>query len=277
MKALLEWNLASDLLLKARSVMAFDMDDTLTHKGSLPSEVLEKLESLQNSKNLSVMVTGRPAGWADAIVKLLPFDAVVAENGAVLFWWPKGKAARKTGEEPRRLFWTPQGYSTLRPDDLQERLDPICLEVLQEFPRTRVASDQPYRIYDLAIDFAEEVVPALSIEDAKKIQKVFEKHGAVAKISSIHVNGWFGNFSKVDGLSRVLQEFNLNLKEHVVYVGDSPNDAPLFEAAGVSIGVANIASFIGKVDFSKPQYVTQAEAAVGSIQAINHFLSEKQK
>lgn len=273
MKNLSEWTPSSDALFKKRQVFAFDMDDTLTMKGSLPSEVLRHLESLQERNILCVMVTGRPAGWADAIVKLLPFDGVVAENGAVLFWWPHRKEKRKSGEEPRRLFWSETGYSPLRPDDLQEKLDPICLQVLTDFPRTRIASDQPYRIYDLAIDFAEEVSPPLSLEEAKGIQKIFENFGATAKISSIHVNGWFGNFSKVDGLTRLLKEYQLHLKEHVVYVGDSPNDAPLFEAAGISVGVSNIQSFVGKVNFHLPQFVAKKEAGEGSIEIVEHFLN----
>ena len=255
--------------------MAFDMDDTLTHNGSLPSSILMALEKLQSAGIFTVLVTGRPAGWADALVKLLPFDAVVAENGAVLFWWPQGKAKRQTGVEPKRLFWSNQGYTPMRPDDLQELLDPICTAVLMKFPKTRVASDQPYRIYDLAIDFAEEVRPPLGLTEARDIQKIFESFGATAKISSIHVNGWFGNFSKVDGLKRVLTEYQMNLKEHVIYMGDSPNDGPLFETAGISIGVANVAPFLGVVEFCKPQFVTAGESAKGSIEAIEHFLRQR--
>ena len=68
--------------------------------------------------------------------------------------------------------------------------------VLAEVPGRRVASDQAYRDADLAIDFCEDV-PPLPQEAVDRIAAIFERFGATAKISSIHVNGWFGSYDKL--------------------------------------------------------------------------------
>ena len=68
--------------------------------------------------------------------------------------------------------------------------------MLAEVPGAAVASDQDYRKADLAIDFCEDV-PPLPEADVGRIVAIFEAAGAQAKVSSIHVNGWFGDYDKL--------------------------------------------------------------------------------
>ena len=68
--------------------------------------------------------------------------------------------------------------------------------VLEEIPKSRVAKDQFSRLFDLAIDFCEEP-PDLGLEVAHDIAAIFKRMGAKAKVSSIHVNGWFGDYDKL--------------------------------------------------------------------------------
>jgi len=215
-----------------------------------------------------VLVTGRSAGWVDALIKLMPFDAVVGENGALIYYWPQRQKGRQPGLEAEKLYWTASGYQCTAPGpELRAQHEKAREQILKKYPRARVASDQPYRMYDLAIDFAEEVRPALSLQDAAGIEKIFAELGATAKVSSIHVNGWWGNFSKADALFELLKKFNLSLKTNTIYVGDSPNDGPLFAAAGMSVGVANIKEFVsGATKFQLPQYVTDLPAADGALE-----------
>ena len=265
LRPLNEWSVASDASFSRRNVVAFDLDDTLTTRGELHSSTLRALEEVGERGWTRVLVTGRSAGWVDAILKLLPFDGIVGENGALLAYWPQRRAGRKAREEPSKRYWTPQGYAAQPPTGLQDRFANATREILRHVPRARVASDQAFRLYDLAIDFAEEVDPPLGLEDARRIHSVFESLGAVAKISSIHVNGWWGAFSKSDGLRELLENtWGGSLKDDLVYVGDSPNDGPLFECTGLSVGVANVREFVGKTEFTLPRFVTRGEGGEGA-------------
>jgi len=276
MKDLLQWTEGSDSNFSERSVLAFDLDDTLTIEGELKSQVLATLENAQKAGWITILVTGRSAGWVDALIKLLPFDAIVGENGALLSFWPKLRKNRKPREESLKLFWTPQGYVSVAPQGMKEKHESASRQILQKFPRTRIASDQPFRMYDLAIDFAEEVNPPLDFETAEKIKDEFERLGAVAKVSSIHVNGWWGQFTKEQGLREVLEKYyKKSLDTHLIYVGDSPNDGPLFKVAGVSVGVANIRHFVGKSQFQLPLFVTKLEGGYGAIEVIEKCLARR--
>ncbi len=277
LKDIRDWTEKSDVHMLTRSVLAFDLDDTLTLDGTLPSFIVSSLEALQKKSIRTVLVSGRSAGWADALIKLLPFDGVVAENGALIFYWPRLKKNKGEREEPQRLFWNEDSFAKSPPKSLGEKKEKAARSILNQFPGTRIASDQPYRLYDLAIDFAEEVNPPLGLDVAKGIQQAFEAQGATAKVSSIHVNGWWGNFSKSEGLKKLLSCFDpsLSLKNDLIYVGDSPNDGPLFDVAGLSVGVANIKDFIGVVDFMHPQFVTVGKRAYGALELINKVLELK--
>jgi|GEM_PF-5208452 len=50
-------------------------------------------------------------------------------------------------------------------------------------------------------DFCEDVAP-LSREAVPAIVDCFEKNGAVTMVSSIHVNGWFGDHDKLSNHSK---------------------------------------------------------------------------
>ena len=132
-------------------------------------------------------------------------------------------------------------------------------------PGTALASDQLYREADLAIDYREDVAP-LAKADVGRIVAIFEKAGATAKISSIHVNGWFGTYDKLS-MSRILfsECFGLDLedqRDNVVFIGDSPNDAPMFGFFPNAVGVANVADFAGRMK-AEPAYLTRSRAGAG--------------
>jgi HAD superfamily hydrolase (TIGR01484 family) len=237
-----------------------DIDDTLTTSGLIPAAAFNAVWNARRAGIKVVLVTGRPAGWCDHLARMWPVAAVVGENGALAFSMQGGKI--------RRIF-------AERQSDAKERLEAIQKQVLAEVPGCKVAADQPYREYDLAVDFCEEVEP-LPEESVDRIVEIFEAHGATAKVSSIHVNGWFGSFDKLSMCRRAAAElFGAELDpDRAIYVGDSPNDEPMFKVFPHGCGVANVRNFTHRMK-SLPAYVANAEGGEGFAEVVGHILANR--
>jgi len=63
------------------------------------------------------------------------------------------------------------------------------------------------------------------------------------------------------------------LREYV-FVGDSPNDAPMFAHFPHAVGVANVEAFAGRLDH-EPAYITTAEAGAGFCEVVDALLSAR--
>jgi hydroxymethylpyrimidine pyrophosphatase-like HAD family hydrolase len=102
----------------------------------------------------------------------------------------------------------------------------------------------------------------------------------VAKISSIHVNGWFGDYDKLSMSRRFADEvlgFDLETeKASVVFCGDSPNDAPMFSYFPNSCGVANVADFVDQIT-CKPTWITAEKGGEGFVELAQKLLSCRMK
>jgi HAD superfamily hydrolase (TIGR01484 family) len=240
-----------------------DIDDTLTTDGRLTGAAYRALESLREAGLKVIPVTGRPAGWCDHIARMWPVDAVVGENGA--FWMRYDAAAKKL----RTVF------AGQVPADRQRRIDAVAREVLAQVPGSALASDQFCRIADLAIDYCEDV-PPLPPAAVDAITRRMTAAGMQAKVSSIHVNGWFGDYDKLSTTLRMLaEEFEVNVetaRQHWLFVGDSPNDAPMFGFFANSVGVANVRDFDGRID-AWPGYVTVGRSGAGFVECAEFLLA----
>jgi hydroxymethylpyrimidine pyrophosphatase-like HAD family hydrolase len=140
-----------------------------------------------------------------------------------------------------------------------------------------VSADQHYRLADLAIDFCEDV-PPLPAADIDRILQLFKDAGATAKVSSIHVNGWFGTYDKLQMSRRLLaDEFALapaQADRRVLFIGDSPNDEPMFAAIPLSVGVANILEYATRVRHL-PAFVTLGRSGTGFVELADHLLDAR--
>ncbi|AWM86132.1 HAD family hydrolase [Microvirga sp. 17 mud 1-3] len=252
MKPLSEFSL--DQARSVRIVLS-DIDDTITSEGMLTASAYGALEALHRAGFVVIPVTGRPAGWCDHIARMWPVDAVVGENGA--FYFRYDRAAKKMHQH----FWA----SAQERHQNRTRLEAIEKEVLSTVPGAALASDQAYRVADLAVDFCEDV-PPLPESEVDRIVSIFERAGAQAKVSSIHVNGWFGAYDKLSMAKTLLADvYGLDwdaARASVVYAGDSPNDEPMFAAFPMSVGVANIGAFVHRLK-SRPAYVTSGHSGEG--------------
>ncbi|HXF80420.1 MAG TPA: HAD-IIB family hydrolase [Usitatibacter sp.] len=232
-----------------------DIDDTLTTHGRLFAAAYTALERLQRSGFLVIPVTGRPAGWCDHIARMWPVDAVVGENGA--FWF---RHDAKGGRLVKR-------YVAGDEERLKRgrKLLDIAGKILAEVPGCALASDQGYREADIAIDFREDV-PELGRAEVARIVEIMEKEGLTAKVSSIHVNGWFGGYDKLSTTKLMMREdFGVDLdaeRESFVFAGDSPNDQPMFAFFPNAVGVANVLEMADLMqDF--PAWITPSAGAAG--------------
>jgi HAD superfamily hydrolase (TIGR01484 family) len=254
--------LGPERLMSLKGVLA-DIDDTISTGGKLTAEAFEALWRLEEAGLITVIVTGRPAGWCDHIARFWPVRAVVGENGGFYFHHDGRRLRRRFihGQEERRAW--------------RAQLDRIRDEILREVPGCAVTSDQPYRECDLAIDYREDVAP-LPLESASKIQSIFERHGARAKISSIHVNGWFGHFDKLSTAQLCLEErFGIerdHQKERFLFCGDSPNDGPMFGHFPLSVGVANLKRYEGLIE-RLPPWTTRSESGAGFRELVDYILA----
>jgi HAD superfamily hydrolase (TIGR01484 family) len=244
-----------------------DIDDTLTTDGHLTATAYAALEALHDAGLKVIPVTGRPAGWCDHIARMWPVDAVVGENGA--FWMRHDHTAKKL----RTVFVGEV------PADRQVRIDALAREILAAVPGCALASDQFCRIADLAIDFREDV-PELPRSAVDEIVRLMEAAGMQAKVSSIHVNGWFGRYDKLSTTRRCLaEEFGSNIdvsneRARWVFIGDSPNDAPMFGFFPNAVGVANIRDFADRLT-ATPRYVTQARSGSGFVEFAEYLLAAR--
>lgn len=240
--------------LKAVRGLAFDIDETLSTKGKLTDEAYSALWDLRRAGFALVPITGRPAGWCDHLARFWPVDAVVGENGAFVNFMTGGKL---------QSHETPKGISA---GDSKRRLGEIWSAIQREFPEARVASDQHFRKWDLAIDLCEDV-PPWSEAQVERLQTFVAGLGAHAKLSSIHLNIWLGDYTKSTGFQFWLKEGCPGLKkplplERWAFIGDSPNDEPSFGLFPVSAGVANLKKYLRGIKH-RPTFLMKKASGAG--------------
>jgi hypothetical protein len=247
-------------LRKVRGI-CLDIDDTLSSHGKLTDEAFSALWGLKRAGFAVVPITGRPAGWCDHFARFWPVDAIVGENGAFTFYMDKGV---------RKRIDTPAGEGPeSTPAALRTKLGYLEQKILGRFPHARWASDQAYREYDLAIDFCEDVPPWPRAE-VEELLALCHGLGAHAKLSSIHVNTWFGDYDKRKGMEYWLSQGAPGLAgrqavpkwEEWLFIGDSPNDEPMFASFTHSVGVANLGQYLDRL-LSPPRWITAGESGTG--------------
>jgi HAD superfamily hydrolase (TIGR01484 family) len=244
-----------------------DIDDTLTTEGRLTAAAYQALEALYQAGLRVIPVTGRPAGWCDHVARMWPVHGVVGENGAFYMWHDAASGQLRT----RHLLDDAQrSRSTMQLAAVRER-------ILREVPGCAIASDQFCRLYDLAIDFCEDV-PPLPRTAVDRIVALMQAAGMTAKVSSIHVNGWFGHWDKL-GTARLMlaERFGIDLeaeRERIVFAGDSPNDEPMFGYFPHAVGVANVLAFRDRMR-TLPAWITPSPAGAGFVELAQHLLAAR--
>ncbi len=259
-----------------------DIDDTLTTNGAITPDALQALHDLKAAGLAVVAITGRPIGWSapfaygDAARGLAPWpvDAIVAENGACALFLQKNTLMSASNGQSTLLKIYQQDAATRAYNFA--RMQAVVQRVLREVPGSCVAQDSNGRETDIAIDHSE--FTHLAPEHITQVVHIMQSSGMKATVSSIHINGWFGDHNKLVGAQWIVRElFDRDLKteiEHWVFIGDSTNDALMFQAFPSSVGVANLSRFIPQLVY-KPRYITQGERGAGFAQMAQALLAAR--
>ena len=245
-----------------------DVDDTITTHGRLTAKALGAVEALIRAGIKVVPVTGGPAGWCDHIARAWNVDAVIGEGGAFYF-----HIDRETGKLKRRFWFDEQTRAEKR-----QMMEAARDSVLAEFPGVFLSSDQPYRELDLAIELRNAKGSRLPDPVVNDIRAMVRRRGMTTKVSSIHINAYFGDYDKL-AMSRIVaaELWGENLddtRDQWLFIGDSANDAAMFEFFPLTIGVANVKHVIDQLPVP-PKYVTPAEGGAGFAQAVKALLAAR--
>jgi HAD superfamily hydrolase (TIGR01484 family) len=239
-------------LLAAVQGVFTDIDDTLTRHGAIDPPALAALQLLQQAGVPVLAITGRPLGWSEPFMHDWPVQAIVAENGAVAL-------LREGG-----AVFTEHAQDAATRADNTLRLQRAALRVLREVPGARLAQDSAGRVTDIAVDHSE--FAHLDAAEIDHVVAVMRSQGLNATVSSIHINGWFGEHSKLSAAQWMLRRlFNRDLAGEIgrwVFVGDSTNDQLMFEAFPLSVGVANLQRFAAQLT-RWPAYLTAGDRGFG--------------
>jgi hypothetical protein len=240
-----------------------DIDDTLTTEGAITADALHALAALKQAGLMVIPITGRPMGWSRDFAQNWLVDALVAENGAAA-WIPQANGA------PQAIY---QQSAAVRAAH-RTRLQAVAARIVREVPGATLARDSAGRETDMAIDHSE--FTHLPPQAIAQVVQLMRSEGMNATVSSIHINGWFGEHHKLSGAQWIVQQLWGRALDadtaRWVYVGDSTNDQVMFEHFTCSVGVANIRRFEAQLTH-RPRYITPSERGAGFAELTRHLLT----
>ena len=245
--------------LEKVKILLFDLDGTFVNDDKLQSSTYTSLEKVINKGIKTIVVTGRPAGWCDLMARWWPVDSVIGENGALSYCMIEGQIQRDFFD------------SSLSLEKSDELLNSLLEEIKFNFGEIVLAADQAFRQWDLALDISEE--NSMPMDKVKKIYDFCLRKGANAAISNIHLNIWYGNYTKLDMAMRILKKWRIDVEE-CIYIGDSPNDEEIFKEFPFSVGVKSVEKY-STIMHDYPKYITDKDANQGFEELVNFILLTK--
>ena len=241
-----------------------DIDDTLTRDGVIEPAALLALHDLQACSVPVVAITGRPHGWSLPFAREWPVAAIVAENGAVALIDGADGVQTEFVQDP-----VTRAHNA-------RRLQQVAAQLLRDVPGATLARDSAGRLTDIAVDHSE--FAHLDAGSIARVVTLMRAAGMTATVSSIHINGWFGDHGKWSGAQWMVQRlFGRRLDDERarwVYIGDSTNDQVMFQRLPHSVGVANLSRFAAELTHW-PAWITAAERGLGFAEVVQALLSAR--
>jgi HAD superfamily hydrolase (TIGR01484 family) len=238
--------------------VVFDLDDTILDHGALGEAAYGALFRLREAGLCLVGCTGRPAGWADVLVRQWPVDGIVAENGAVAF------VASSPEEGHARRITVVDALAPAERRARRASLLALADEIVGCFPDTALADDNDARRTDVTLDIGEHRSVGAAV--VREMRAIARSRGVSTLVSSVHMHLTLETDDKATGTLRVLVdrfgEDATSARSRYAFVGDSANDAAAFAAFSTSFGVANVQSHLRGLTVP-PRYVAPLPRGAG--------------
>ena len=240
-------------------LIAADIDGTLTSEGKFTPQLLQAIDLL-NAKDIKLLlVTGRSAGWVSAVNNYLPVSGAIAENGGVYFdrdcsgfdFITRLENIESHRAELANRFW-----------QLQEL-----------YPQIEESSDNQFRLTDWTFDVA-----GLTDVELGKIANYCQQWGYSFTFSTVQCHIKPQHQDKGVAILQVLKLYFPELTPaQIITVGDSPNDATMFDRELFlhSVGVANIQHYVTQLTHH-PQYITQLSEVAGFCELVNLLVGSRE-
>jgi hydroxymethylpyrimidine pyrophosphatase-like HAD family hydrolase len=214
-------------------VLAADYDGTLAHDGRIDEPTWAALRRVRESGRRVVLVTGREL---DDLLLTCPeidrFDAVVAENGAVLYW-PEKREAVDLGTPPPWKFVEALARRGVQPLSAGHVIVATCK------PHDRAVLD---------------VIRELGLE----LQVIFNKGSVMVLPSGVN---------KATGLEACLDHLRLS-RHNAVGVGDGENDHAFLAHCECGVAVANAVPAVRE----QADLVTKLPNGTGVVELVNRLV-----
>jgi HAD superfamily hydrolase (TIGR01484 family) len=247
-----------EAVLAGVRVLASDIDDTITAAGRLTGATVELLAELGRTGLVVALVTGRSAGWAQAMAGYLPgVSLAIGENGLVSF----DNQGKRSDLGPPHV------------PDFQRVLAEQADRVKRLFSLVRT-DDDDFRLFERT--FARP--SSFDAAALRRSQGVVDP-GFEVVASSIHIHVRPSGWDKADGLLAALTPLVSGLSAgdpRVLFTGDSSNDRPLFARFPcTSVGIRNVERFLDELGPDRPGFITQGEAAAGFAEVAERLLASR--
>ena len=215
--------------------LASDYDGTLARDGRVDEPTLEALRRFKATGKRLILITGRELGDLRAVFDCTDdFDAVVVENGALLYL-PATKEERALAPPPPERFVASLRAKGVKPLSVGRSI------VATWTPNETVVLET---IRELGLDW----------------QLTFNK-GAVMCLPP--------GVNKASGLAAALAELKLSA-HNVVGIGDAENDQAFLAACGCAVAVANALETVKE----NMDMRTAADRGAGVTELIDHWLQD---
>jgi HAD superfamily hydrolase (TIGR01484 family) len=212
---------------------------------------LESIDLLTANGIKLLLVTGRSAGWVSAVNNYLPVVGSIAENGGIYF--------NTDGEFD---FLTRVEQIELHREQLANRF----WELQEVYPQIEESVDNQFRITDWTFDVA-----GLTDVELQQIASKCQSWGYSFTFSTIQCHIKPQQQDKGIAISQVLKQYFPELNSaQIITVGDSPNDASMFDRSLFthSVGVANIQHYTSQL-IHQPRYITESPEVAGFCELVN--------